>query len=100
MLGMRREKAMKDISELSKMMHMKRKMELERINLIKMLAQHERTMEEAEERNRDETERHREVPEREETAGRTFSRKSNSIIPFKNKKICYHLKCIHIANVK
>lgn len=73
---------MKDISELSKMMHMKRKMEQERINLIKMLAQHERTMEEAEknkaeERLREEMdmERKREVAEREETAGRTFSRK-------------------------
>jgi hypothetical protein len=82
MLGMRREKAMKDISELSKMMHMKRKMELERINLIKMLAQHERTMEEAEERNRVETEMHREVPEREETAGRTFSRKQLMFFAF------------------
>ena len=73
---------MKDISELSKMMHMKRKMEQERINLIKMLAQHERTMEEAEERNREETERHREVPEREETAGRTFSRKQLMFFAF------------------
>ena len=37
---------MKDISELTHLMHMKRKMEKDRLHLMEMMEQHEKTREE------------------------------------------------------